>query len=199
MTYGWWLFVTWSNSLFFCLFLLVLYPRSILVCVFSVLLLLRETTNATMNLNLGEEIPYDNGIFFMWQFFSNFPATKRSDHVFMLQLPATWFCMIPLCEEASLNVFSLVSRGFVAVPLSFTIHPPFFVAQAAWCHLDVQAPPSSSATSHVRINCRPLASTLAPRNEHRRLRKPKVRLRQLSPGAPRQLCSNIAPGAFKTK
>ena len=52
----WWLFVTWSKSLwvqqqvrtpvhfFLCLFLLVILdPRSIWVCVFSVLLFLRET------------------------------------------------------------------------------------------------------------------------------------------------------------
>ena len=50
-----------------------------------------------------------------------------------------------------------------------------------------------------RVNCRPqpALTSLPPRNEHRRLRKPKVRLRQLSPSAPPQLCSNIAPRAFK--
>ena len=71
-------------------------------------------TTATLNLNLGESwnVQWFNIVMesFMSQFFWKFSAPK-TDHAFMLQLPVTWFCMTPLCEEASQNVLSCCLSG----------------------------------------------------------------------------------------
>ena len=147
-------------------------------------------TTATINLNLGESwnvlgfnIVMES---FMWQFFY---AAASS---YMILYDSTLWRSISEC-------FLMFSFWCPQVLKLFPCPSPSICPFLWPKQHDVTSMSRYHLRSVPRVNCRPqLASTsLPPRNEHRRLPKPKVRLRQLSPSVPPQLCSNIAPRAFK--